>query len=348
VQVYRWDTLVLLKHLLEQGLSKTAVARQAGVSRGLIYHLLRTGQLERDLAAPRMQRARRRVPHKLDPFTPIIDARLATYPALSAVRLLAECRAAGYTGGYSQLREYVRHARPGAAPEPVVRFETAPGQQAQVDFAEVRCPWGKRYALLVVLGYSRLLWVAFYPRQTMQVLMAGLESAFTAFGGVPKELLFDQLKAVVIADERPGGGKLLENPEFLRFAAHWGFHVRACRPYRAKTKGKVERPVRYLRDGFVYGREFLGDADLQAQCEHWLAHVANARVHATTKAVPQVRFADEEQPELLALATRPYHPLVAMAPHAEPAGPGRRLEMPRVAVERRPLGAYAAVLEEVA
>jgi transposase len=128
-----------------------------------------------------------------------------------------------------------------------VRFETAPGWQAQVDFAEFRLPWGKRYALLVVLGYSRLLWMQLYPRQTMSVLIRGLEQAFTTFGGVPVEMLFDQMKAVIIDDQRPVGGKLLENVEFLRFAAQWGFRVRACRPYRAKTKGKVDRRISYVR-----------------------------------------------------------------------------------------------------
>ena len=132
---------------------------------------------------------------------------------------------------------------------------------------------------LLVLGYSRLLWVRFYPRQTMQTLMHGLETAFTAWGGVPGELLFDQLKAVVIGDERPAGGASLGNPEFLRFAAHWDFRIRACRPHRARTKGKVERPIRYLRSNFLYGREFLGDADLDAQCTAWLTTIANVRVH---------------------------------------------------------------------
>jgi transposase len=248
---------------------------------------------------------------------------------------------------HSQLREYVR---PRATPEPIVRFETPPGQQAQVDFAEVRFPWGKRYALLVVLGYSRLLWVQFAPRQTMQVLMTGLEAAFRAFGGVPRELLFDQLKAVVIADERPGGGKLLENPEFLRFAAHWGFRIRACRPYRAQTKGKVERPVRYLRDNFLYGREFLGDGDLAAQCTTWLADVDNQRVHATTRRVPAEVFATEEQACLLPLAPRAYRPLIASPALAAPTA--ARPRVPAAAVERRSLHTYAtaaaAALEEVA
>lgn len=104
----------------------------------------------------------------------------------------------------------------------------------------------------------------------MGVVMQGLEEAFTYFGGVPRELLFDQMKGVVLEDHRMKGGRLISNPEFLRFAHHWGFVLRACRPYRAKTKGKVERPIRFVRDSFVYGREFLGDADLDTQRAWWL------------------------------------------------------------------------------
>ena len=126
------------------------------------------------------------------------------------------------------------------------RFETPPGHQGQVDFAEFRLPWGERYAFIVVLGYSRLMWLRYYERQTMPVVMRGLESAFRYFGGVPSELLFDQMKAVIIKDGRADGGRLVENREFLRFSAHWGFRIRACRPYRAQTKGKVERPISYL------------------------------------------------------------------------------------------------------
>src|SRR5690606_21205967 len=123
------------------------------------------------------------------------------------------------------------------------------------------------------LGYSRLLWFRFFPRQTMQTVMLGLEEAFGYSGGVPADCLFDQMKAVSIDDERPGGGRLLENPEFARFAAHWGFRIRACRPYRAQTKGKVERPIRYLRQSFLYGRGFLADGDLDDQGSQWLEQV---------------------------------------------------------------------------
>ncbi len=137
----------------------------------------------------------------------------------------------------------------------MIRFETPPGRQAQVDFAHFRLPWGRRYALLVVLSYSRHLWVRFYRRQDMRTLFEGLEAAFRFFGGVPQEILFDQMRSVIVEDRRTDGGGLVENIEFLRFAHHWGFRPRACRPYRAKTKGKVERPIRYVRQSFFYGRE---------------------------------------------------------------------------------------------
>jgi transposase len=345
--VYGWDTLVLLKHLLEQGLSKTAIAAQLGISRRLVYHLIDSGQLERDLAEPITRRPRTPVSRKLAPYEQIITTRLATYPELSAVRLFDECRAAGYTGGLTQLKTFVRRVRPTPAPEPVVRFETPPGHQAQLDFADFRFPWGKRYALLVVLGYSRLLWLKFYARKTTHVVMAGLEDAFAYFGGVPTEVLFDQMRGVIVSDTRlEPGGKLLENPEFLRFAAHWQFRVRACRPYRAKTKGKIERPVAYVRSNFVYGRDFLGDADLAAQCERWLDDTANRRVHGTTREVPHVRFERDERVVLQPLAARPYSAWV-LPPAPGGDRPTRPLT-PDVVVERRELDAYTQLVDVVA
>jgi transposase len=329
---------------LDQGLSKAAIARQLEVSRRTVYHWITTGQLERDLTGP-VPRGRVRRPTQLAPYYPIITTRLATYPELSAVRLFEEVRAAGYPGGITQLREYVAQVRPRPEPDPVVRFETPPGRQAQVDFAECRFPWGKRFALLVVLGYSRLLWLRFYARQTMATLIEGLETAFAYFGGVPQELLFDQLKSVIVADGRPAGGRVLENAEFLRFAAHWDVRIRACRPYRARTKGKVERPIGYVRRNLLYGRECLGDADLAAQTAHWLEHTANARVHGTTREVPRVRFERDERATLHPLALRPYRAVPPLgAPRALQVGPTARTR-PLLTVERRPLEAYTALAE---
>src|SRR5215203_5396224 len=129
------ETRMLLRHYLEQGASKSALARQLGVSRDTVHRWIRAGDLDRDLdTAPVRYGPRPAVATKLDAYKPIIEARLTAYPELSAVRLLAEIRAAGYTGGYAQLTAWVRRVRPTAAPDPVVRFETPAGKQAQVDF----------------------------------------------------------------------------------------------------------------------------------------------------------------------------------------------------------------------
>ena len=249
--MYTRETRVLLRHYLEQGVCKSELARRFGVSRRTVYHWIETAQLDRDLDEEAVSYKRRPpIARKLDPYRGIIQARLQAYPLLTAERIFEEIRAAGYAGGYTQIKEYVRQIRPRPIEEAVRRFETPAGFQGQVDYASFNLPWGRRYALVEVLGNSRLLWLRFFPRQSMQSLFSGLESAFSAFGGVPQELLFDQMRAVVIADERLSKGALVMNAEFLRFAAHWDFRPRACRPYRAKTKGKVERFIGFLRYSF--------------------------------------------------------------------------------------------------
>lgn len=335
-------TRMLLHELLQEaGGDKAEAARRAGVGRSTMYRWIEAGLLDQPVETIRARYGpRERTTTKLDAFKAILDARLTEFPRLSGTRLFAECRAAGYTGGITQLREFLRGLRP--APEPITRFETEPGHQAQVDFAHCRLPWGVRYALVVVLGHSRLLWVQFYPRQDLRTLIHGLESCFAAWGGVPRELLFDQMRAVLTRDDRLRGGGLVRNLELTRFARHYGFRVRVCRPYRAKTKGKVERPIRYLRDSFLYGRTFLSDADLNAQVLDWLASVANVRTHATTKWVPAERFATIEQPTLHALPAQRYRALViptATRPTTASASPC----VPHVIVERRGLDAYAAL-----
>ena len=257
---------MLLKHYLDRGVSKAELSRRFGVNRRTIHNWVDTGQLDRDLAAgARGYSPRPPVAHKLAPYKAIIDARLEAFPKLSAKRLFDEVRAADYPGCYSRVNDYVRATRPREPVESLVRFETPAGRQGQVDFGTFTLPWGRRHALVIVLGYSRLLWLHFYTRQTMPVLMEGLESAFDRFGGVPEELLFDQMRAVVLSDDRGAGGGLVLNEEFLRFAAHWGFMPRSCRPYRAQTKGKVERPIRYIRESFFYGRSFTNDNDFNEQ-----------------------------------------------------------------------------------
>ncbi len=337
---------MLLKHFLSQGMSKVAIARRMDINERTIRRWVADGELDRDPNEAPRYTPRPPVPTKLDAYKELIQMRLATYPELSSVRLMEEIRAGGYTGGYSQLKAYVSAVRPRPTPAPAIRFETPAGHQAQVDFAEFDFAWGKRYALLVVLGYSRLLWFRFYEHQDMRTLFAGLEEAFRFFGGVPNELLFDQMKAVITADLRLLGGQIVINEEFLRFAAHWGFRPRACRAYRAQTKGKVERPIRYVRENFVYGRDVIGDAHLDEERARWLER-ANGRLHATTKEVPRIRFERDEAALLTPLAQQSYRSLVLgpLSPSvaARPSGIALpRFEMPRIEVERRPLSVYAA------
>ena len=331
----------VFRHLVQAGVSTAAICRELGISRQTAHNWKAsvgggsTSGQELGIYGPRSRSG-----SLLDPYRDLIEYRLREFPSLSAVRLFAEILEAGYCGGYDLVKRYAREVRPRPPKEPVVRFETAPGRQGQVDFAEFRLPWGKRYALLVVLGYSRLLWFQFYPRQTMDVLMRGLEAAFVFFGGVPWELLFDQMKAVIIEDRRVSAGELLRNPEFERFGGHWRFKTRACRPYWAQTKGKVERPIGYVRQGFFYGREFVSDEDLNDQALHWLETVANVRVHGTLKEVPLDRF-ERERFLLGSLAERPYSGVLSVP--SEPAA--EVLSTPRVVVERRSLAEYGRLGE---
>jgi hypothetical protein len=141
------------------------------------------------------------------------------------------------------------------------------------------------------------------------------------------------------------GEKLVTNAEFLRFAAHYGFKVRACRPYRAQTKGKVERPIFYVRDNFIYGREFLNDADLDTQARRWLERTANVRIHQTIKEQPLLRFERDERALLQPLPARPYHSLVLN--HRPRRSGDTQIYAPQVpvlAVERRPLAHYAELV----
>ena len=247
------------------------------------------------------------MPHKLAPYTGIVEARLEEFPGLSATRLFDEVRA----------------VRPREPVEAVVRFETPAGRQGQVDFATFTRPWGRRHALVVVLSHSRLLWLRFYRRQTMAVLTEGLE------------------RAVVLSDGRVGGGELVLNAEFLRVAAHWGFHPRACRPYRAQTKGTVERPIRYIRDSFFSGRAFANDEDLNEQASRWLEGTANVRRHSTTGERPVDRFERDEREALGPLARRPDQRF-GVQPATEPT---RRRVPNTVKVERRSLRVYAEAAE---
>ena len=197
------------------------------------------------------------------------------------------------------MRDRVRDIRPARTAGYEVRFETPPGEQAQVDFARFEVefadePGVKRIVWLfsMVLGYSRLIWARFVLHQDLQSVLRCHIAAFEAIGGAPRTILYDRMKTAVIGED--ADGLVIYNRALVDLARHYGFQPRACRPYRAKTKGKVERPFRYIREDFFLGGAFRNLDDLNEQLRHWLDTVANPRVHATTNRVVNEAFAEEK------------------------------------------------------
>lgn len=291
-----------IRVLARQGMGIREIARQMGCSRNTVKRYLREAEAQR--YGPRPPR-----PTKLDAFKPYLRERIeAARPHwIPAVVLLREIRERGYAGGLTQLKAYIGPLKAGR-PDPVVRFETAPGEQMQVDFTVIRRGREPLLAFVATLGYSRASWVRFTSREDTATLVACLREAFAAFGGVPRHVLFDNAKSVIIDRDSYGEGMHRWNPALLDLAEGWGFSLRVCRPYRARTKGKVERFNGYLKGSFLVplaaslkaaGLKLDVDA-ANAHIGRWLTEVANARIHGTTGERPDRRLAIE-QAALLAL-----------------------------------------------
>ncbi|SAY47139.1 Integrase core domain protein [Komagataeibacter rhaeticus] len=292
----------MIQELKRQGLSISAIARQTGLDRKTVKKYLANG-LETPAYAPRKP-----VASAAEPYRTYLLERMASYPGLSSRRLHREIRDMGYDGAYSSLTEYLRQIRP-PLPRPYERrFETGAGVQAQVDFAEFQTVFTgepgivrKVWLFSMVLGHSRWLWGRFCPNQGLETVMRCHIAAFEAMAGCCTEILYDRMKTAVIGED--DAGVVTYNASLVALLAHYGSAPRACQPYRAKTKGKVERPFRYIRQDFFLGRSFHDLDDLNAQFDVWRADIANARAHATTGRIVQEHFA-QEQPHL--------HPLPAL------------------------------------
>jgi transposase len=294
-----------------QGASISAIARQVGLDRKTVRRCIARG-LEPPMYGPRKPRTT-----LLQAFERYLRERIAAVPQLSGRRLHRELRELGYTGGYTTVTDFLREIRPAAVPTFEHRFETPPGRQAQVDFAHFRTvfadqPGTERIIWLfsLVLGHSRMLWGRFVLHQDLPTLLRCQAAAFEALGGVPEQILYDRMRPV-FSREDPISGHIIYNPTLVAFARHYSYLPKACRPYRAKTKGKVERPFRYIRDDFFLGRSFRNLDDLNAQFNQWLDQVANARLHATTKRVVAEHFA-EERPMLQPLPAGPFQAVLRL------------------------------------
>jgi transposase len=223
--------------------------------------------------------ARRVPPSVVDPYKLFICQTLENYPRLTATRILEMVKARGYVGGYDQVKVYVRLVRPKPKSEAFFRLETLPGEQAQVDwglFGKLKIGNAVRSlcCFVMVLSYSRAQYARFALDMTLESFLRGHVRAFETLGGVPRTILYDNLKSVVL--ER-NGDAVRFHPRLLELAGHYHFAPKPCAPYRGNEKGKVERTIRYLRDAFFAARRFSSAGDLNIQLDHWIQEIAHAR-----------------------------------------------------------------------
>jgi transposase len=284
------------------------IARELGVSRSSVRHLLervarqRTGQTPTTDLRPAARR-----PSALDEHEGLLRQLLERYPNITAVRVHEELRGRGFRGGYSIVRAAVRRLRPQPLRAPVVRFETAPGAQAQMDYSSYDIDFseeGRRrvYLFSYVLGYSRRAYLRFVESMDFATTIREHVHAFEYLQGVAATCLYDNQKVVVLRHDADGP---VYNPRFLAFATHYGFKPWACLPRRAQTKGKAERRFDFVEKNLLNGRTFCNLAHLNDVTAWWLTNVADVQWHRETKERPIERYA-REQPHLIALPAHPY------------------------------------------
>jgi transposase len=283
--------------VLREGWPIETVARHFGVHHSTVRRALRDRPPEPTPPQP----------STLDPFKPFLVSRLAQHPRITATRLLEELRARGCAVGIAQLRRYVARVRAPRERRVYLRVELSPGEQAQVDwaaFGHLRVGNTQRplSAFLMVLSFSRALYVDFAFDQRLETFLRMHRRALEFFGGVPRRILYDNLKSVVLHHL---GSTVQFNPRFLAFAGHYLFEPVAAPVRYPEAKGRVESAVRYLRHSFFYGRSFRDLEDLRTQAAAWRDDTANARVHQTTRERPAERLL-VERTRLHALPSRPF------------------------------------------
>jgi transposase len=284
---------------LTRGASVRGLARIYDVDRKTIRNWRARGSYR-----PRRSRPSKSI---LDPYATWLTARAPEVEYNAAV-LTRELRAQGYTGSAQQVYRFVRPLRVAAArgAAATVRFETPPGQQAQVDFGQRRLWIGDCYVathlFVFTLGYSRRLYSTAFPHERLDAVLVGHEQAFRHFGGVPREIVVDNAKPVVL---HHGRESLVWHPIYADFAGYYGFRPWAHWPYRPQTKGKTESGVKYVKRNALAGKRFGSWEHLNGWLLEWTTTVADTRLHGTTHETPLARFAREQ---LTPLGSRPaYH-----------------------------------------
>jgi transposase len=285
------------------GSSIRRIAHELGLARNTVSRVLH--RIEDQRAGATSDPLRR--PSRLDPYQPVIEELLGRYPDLTAVRLLEELRQRGFDGGYTIVRRRLAELRPRPTLQPVIRFETSPGAQAQMDYSTYDLDFtaeGRRrvHAFSYILGYSRRQYLHFVESQDMTTTLREHVRAFEHLEGVAATCLYDNMKVVVTGheDDVP-----IYNPRFLAFATHYGFRPVACRVRRPQTKGKVERPFWYVETSLFNGRTFDSLDHLNETTAWWLVHVADIRELRGLDGTPAERHR-QELPHLIPLPAVAY------------------------------------------
>ena len=276
------------------------IAQQLGVHHGTVDRVLSQAGL------PKVER-----PHRaslIDPYLPFVHKTLEQYPKLTASRLYAMVRERGYSGGEDHFRHLIAHHRPRPQPEAYLRLKTLPGEQAQVDwghFGKLTIGKAERtlMAFVMVLSFSRAIFLRFFFDAQMANFLRGHEGAFMAWGGLPRVLLYDNLKSAVL--ERQGDA-IRFHPTLLEFAAQYRFEPRPVAVARGNEKGRVERAIRYVRDSFFAARKWRDLDDLNNQAEAWCQGQAADRPCPEDRSMSVREVFTQEQPKLLALPDNPF------------------------------------------
>jgi len=289
-----------IKQAAAAGHNITQIAALLGLHRQTVAGWLQRERYERSRGA---QRARR---SKLDAYRPAIARFIEAYP-LSAMLVWHKLKEQGYEGGYSIVKEYVRRIRP-PRPEAFLTLKFAPGQCAQVDwgsFGSVEVDGAKRALsfFVFVLGHSRWLHVEFTLGQSQEWFLGCHQRAFEALDGVPREVWVDNCKTAVLSHV-PGTAPVY-NAQYLDFARHYGFQIKACGPGHPQSKGIVENAVAYVKKSFLAGRQITRFDALNPAVKLWLETIANVRLHGETKMRPLDQLA-EERAQLIPLHPQPY------------------------------------------
>jgi len=290
-----------------RGWAIRALARHFDIGRNTVRRILRQNVAQReqghDVVPAKIQRT-----SKLDAYRPLIDALLTQFPDITGVRMYEKLVAAGFDGKKTIVCDLLRKIRPRPKKEPVVRFETQPGEQAQMDWSPYTINFtdqGKKQVLCFswILGFSRRQYIDFTLDRKFFTLIRRHQDAFVYFNGLARTCLYDGEKTVVLRWE---AGQPVFNPAFSAFATHYNFRPIACRPRRAKTKGKVERPFQYVETNLLNARKFKNVEHLRAITRWWMANRSDTHCHATTGTAPVQLFLEKEQAALLPLPAHLY------------------------------------------